>query len=109
MPIEPGYKTTEFWATLLGDIVAILALFHIGIPNASQLIQAVAVLGAAIVTAVYSHGRSRIKTAQVAAPLPATLSVTASTPAPSTATSTTMTVAPGVTVPAATSANTPAT
>ena len=61
-----GYTTTEFYTTLFTNVVAILALFGVAIPNDNQIIQAVAVLGAALANAVYAHGRSRIKAASVA-------------------------------------------
>jgi predicted Kef-type K+ transport protein len=64
MQPTPGYTTTEFWATLLADIVAILALFHVGLPaHTPDYVQAVALLASAIATGIYTHSRQQLKVA----------------------------------------------
>lgn len=62
--MKPGVRSTEFYTTLLTNVFAILALFGLAIPNDNAIIQAVAVIGAALANAVYAHGRSTLKAAQ---------------------------------------------
>lgn len=76
---KPGYTTTEFWSTLFGQIVALVVIVRpsvIPAGNAAPLVQALAVIAAAIGAAAYSAGRSRVKvaagSATVIAPGPAT-------------------------------------
>jgi predicted Kef-type K+ transport protein len=69
MQPTPGYTTTEFWATLLADIVAILALFHVGLPaHTPDYVQAVALLASAIATGIYTHSRQQLNVAALQAP-----------------------------------------
>lgn len=63
-----GYLTTEFYVTLLGNVIAILALFKIGLPSdTSGLVQAAALLAAFIANAVYANARKGVKQAASAA------------------------------------------
>jgi|GEM_PF-2592692 len=63
--LKPGYQTTEFWQTLLVDIVAIMTLFGVHIPNSDATINALATIAAllasALVTHSYTRGRSMLK------------------------------------------------
>lgn len=68
--MKPGYRSTEFYTTLLTNVFAILTLFGVAIPDNNAIIQAVAVIGAALANAVYAHGRSTLKaTANAPAPI----------------------------------------
>jgi hypothetical protein len=70
--IKPGYQTTEFWQTLLTNLIAVLALFGVQVTTSDDVIHAVAVIAAlltsAIVTHSYTQGRSRVKVAQLHMP-----------------------------------------
>ena len=74
-PAKPGFTTSEFWQTLLTNllavIVAIASLFNTDIdtPTVAALTPAIAVLAAAIASGLYARARSTVKsaTAQAAA------------------------------------------
>lgn len=62
MNIKPGYKTTEFWVTILVTLVGILQLTGvIGNEEGQQWIDVLTPLILAIVPAVYAYGRSQVK------------------------------------------------
>lgn len=63
---KPGWATSEFWATLLTQIVALIAFFDPSL-NAGQWVQPLSVVAAGLATAVYAYGRAHLKTAHVAA------------------------------------------
>jgi flagellar motor component MotA len=75
---KPGYTTSEFWSTLLGQLVALVVIVRPSViigTNLAPLVQAFAVLAAAVASAAYSHSRGRVKVAAgsavVVAPGPA--------------------------------------
>lgn len=67
--MKPGVKTTEWWSTLITDVIAVVAVVHPGftLPGGTQLIGGLAAAGAALSTAVYSFGRSKVKAAAAVA------------------------------------------
>lgn len=71
--IKPGYQTTEFWQTLLTNLIALLALFGVQVATSDDVIHAIAVIAAlltsALVTHSYTQGRSRVKVAQLQTPI----------------------------------------
>jgi hypothetical protein len=70
--IKPGYQTTEFWQTLLVNVIALLALFGVHITASNDFINAIAVIAALLASAIVTHGytlgRSRVKAARLQAP-----------------------------------------
>lgn len=60
---KPGFTTSEWWGNVLVQLIALLALLHPGFAVGGQLVQALAVVAAAVSQAAYSHGRSRVKVA----------------------------------------------
>jgi hypothetical protein len=71
--VDPGYTTTEFWQTLLVNLVAcgvaIGSLFsnHFNLNGLNAIVPSVAVVAAAISQSFYSHSRSKVKAAAQAA------------------------------------------
>jgi hypothetical protein len=66
MKPAPGFTTTEFYTTLLMNIIAILALFGVHLSSGtSQYTQAIAVLAAGIATGIYTHSRQQVKVASI--------------------------------------------
>jgi hypothetical protein len=61
--MKPGILTTEFWATVLTNGIAAVAIIHPGfkLPGGSSSITTFATLAAAGSTAVYTAGRSWLK------------------------------------------------
>lgn len=60
---KPGFTTSEWWATVLVQAVALLALLHPGFEIGGELVQALAVLGSSLSGAAYSYSRGRVKVA----------------------------------------------
>lgn len=60
---KPGFTTSEWWVTLIVQVVAVLALLHPGFTVGGEWVQAMALIGSALSAAAYSHGRSRVKVA----------------------------------------------
>jgi hypothetical protein len=60
-PVKPGYKTTEFYLTLAGDIVALLLVSDV-IKSESGL-KFVALAGAIIGRVLYQISRAKAKAA----------------------------------------------
>ncbi len=61
MDPKTGYRTTEFWVTVLTHVAWVVAVvFH---RDLSNYVPAAAVLAAAIATAVYSVSRGQVKSA----------------------------------------------
>ncbi len=71
--IKPGYQTTEFWQTLLVNVIALLALFGVHVAASDDVLHAIAVIAALLASAIVTHGytlgRSRVKAAHLQAPL----------------------------------------
>ena len=73
---KPGYKTTEFWMTAITSIVAaVIALLSVRgllsneegelwLQLAQTLAATISPIVIAIVTAVYTNGRSKVKAGQ---------------------------------------------
>jgi len=65
---KDGWRSTEFWATLLTNVGGLLALFGVHVPIASPAVSGVvsAVGGAiaAVSTVYYTVQRSRVKRAE---------------------------------------------
>ncbi len=66
MEITPGYKTTEFWLTLLTNIGGLLVMTHvISVDASNQLSQTVQAVAAAIVNIMtlisYFKARTEVK------------------------------------------------
>jgi hypothetical protein len=67
--VDPGYTTTEFWQTLLVNIVAcgvaIGSLFsnNFNLNGLNAIVPSVAVFAAAASQAFYSHSRAKVKVA----------------------------------------------
>jgi len=58
-PLKPGYKTTEFWVTLITQILGIVALFGKFTPEqATALTSAMIQIAGAVSTAAASFGYS---------------------------------------------------
>lgn len=60
MDIKPGYKTTEFWLTVLATVVGLVVASG-GAPHAGPVAQALALIGSALATAGYSVSRGNAK------------------------------------------------
>lgn len=56
--VEPGYTTTEFWATVGVDIASIVAIFHPGFNAPPALAQSLSAIASGIATLGYSFARS---------------------------------------------------
>jgi hypothetical protein len=73
---KPGFTTSEWWTTIIVQLVAVLALLHPGFAIGGEWVQALALIGSAVSGAAYTHGRARVKVAAgsalVVAPGPAT-------------------------------------
>lgn len=75
---EPGYQSTEFWQTLLTNLLAVAVsaaeVLGVGIDSTAvqAVVPAVALIASAIATACYAHSRSRLKAAHAAAAAPQT-------------------------------------
>ena len=69
--MKPGVKTTEFWQTLIAQVIAVIAVVHPGfaLPGNGALEAGMAAAAAAVATATYGWGRAKVK-ATVAAPNP---------------------------------------
>jgi hypothetical protein len=71
--VDPGYTTTEFWQTLLVNVVAAVVAIgtifrtNFNLNGAQAAVPAAAVLAAAIAQAFYSHSRATVKVAAQAA------------------------------------------
>lgn len=72
---KPGYTTTEFWSTIIAQVLALIVIVRPSVITAGDtapLVQALAVIAAAIGSSAYSASRSRVKvaagTATVVAP-----------------------------------------
>ena len=66
--IEPGYTTTEFWTTLLTEVIAGVVAFmalakNVSIANVQAVVPSVALLAAAIAQFFYSRSRAAVKVA----------------------------------------------
>jgi len=65
--MTPGYKTTEFYVSLLTYLLAILSLFGLHFANADNLVQSVAVVASLVVPGIasifYTHSRTNLKAA----------------------------------------------
>jgi hypothetical protein len=67
--VDPGYTTTEFWQTLLVNLVAcgvaIGSLFsnHFNLDGVNAIVPSIAVVAAAISQTFYSHSRAKVKAA----------------------------------------------
>jgi uncharacterized membrane protein len=74
MDVKPGYQTTEFWVTILTNIIGIVALFHPVNASVTGNIPAIAGILAMIAgNVVYILSRGQVKAAaSVAAALPTT-------------------------------------
>lgn len=79
MDVKPGFTTSEFWVTLLTNIVGIVFLIHpSAIAGQTQdtvtpiLTQVAAFLAIIASTVSYIISRSNVKTAAAAAPAPTT-------------------------------------
>ncbi len=81
--VEPGWTTTEFYQTLLvqvvAAVVALVTLFRSGfnLSGLQAIIPTIAVAAAAIAQAIYSISRSRTKSAASAAAVAAVTSANA--------------------------------
>jgi hypothetical protein len=82
--IKPGYQTTEFWQTLLVNVIALLALFGVHVAASDDVLHAIAVIAALLASAVVTHGytlgRSRVKAARLQTPSHLTPDVSGITP-----------------------------
>lgn len=56
--VEPGYTTTEFWATIGVIVTSIAAVFHPGFSAPPALVQALGFGASGIATLGYSFARS---------------------------------------------------
>lgn len=72
--MKSGYKTTEFWLTLLAQVLPVLVLTGVLTPNEAETVQNVAgnaitagfaFGGALIALAVYVYGRAKVKAAEM--------------------------------------------
>ncbi|MBI4714431.1 MAG: hypothetical protein HY760_00530 [Nitrospirae bacterium] len=62
--MKPGWKTTEFWKTVITSVTMLAAAFGIIIPvDVDALVQAALVVGSAVVTVGYSISRGIAKRA----------------------------------------------
>lgn len=64
MTPKPGYATTEFWATIIVHVLALIALVHPGIDTGTWT-QPLAVIAAGLGTAFYSLSRAHVKKASL--------------------------------------------
>lgn len=60
---NPGYRTTEFWLTLAGEVVS--ALVVSGVFESDQALKILALAGAIIARVAYTIARSKTKTEPV--------------------------------------------
>jgi len=58
---KPGYTTTEFWVTIFTTIVSMVVVIHPGFHLDSSLVQALAVVAAALSSGLYSISRAKAK------------------------------------------------
>ena len=59
---KPGYKTTELYVTLLTNVIGLLVLYNVLTAEEAEAWQGVAaVLVPAISNAIYTYGRSMVK------------------------------------------------
>jgi len=72
--MKSGYKTTEFWLTLLAQALPILVLTGVLTPHEADVVRGVAgdaittgfaFGGALIALAVYIYGRAQVKAAEL--------------------------------------------
>lgn len=63
---KPGWTTSEFWTTLIAQVISLITLIHpdsvVKVGDAG-LVQAFSVIAAAIATAFYAHSRATVKSA----------------------------------------------
>lgn len=72
MDVKPGYQTTEFWITLLGNVVGIVSLFHPVSATVTSNIPMIAGILVMVATNVsYFITRSNVKVAASQASVPA--------------------------------------
>ena len=70
--MKPGWQTTEFWITLLTNIVGIVNLFHPVVVSAGTIGAVAGVLVLIVTNVAYILSRAHVKSAaSVAAALPA--------------------------------------
>jgi hypothetical protein len=62
---KPGFTTSEFWSTLITQVLALIALVHPSTDTGvrPEYVQAFALLASAVAAAAYAHGRSKVKVA----------------------------------------------
>lgn len=58
--MKPGYKTTEFWLTLLATIVGMLTASG-AFADAGSVAKGLALVGSALAAAGYSYSRAQVK------------------------------------------------
>lgn len=58
--MKPGIRTTEFWVSILQQVIAIVALFH---PDLSETIKMVALGAAGVGGATFTGARAYVKAA----------------------------------------------
>lgn len=57
--VKPGYKSTEFWLTLVATIIG--AVLASGITGDNQWVQMVGAIASVLAPAAYARGRSLVK------------------------------------------------
>lgn len=55
---KPGYKTTEFWLSLLAVVVSAITPYLTGMPKTAQI---VGIIGAVLTTLGYTTARTSVK------------------------------------------------
>lgn len=67
MAPKPGWTTTEFWLTLLTNIVAGLTLLHPGfhLPAGAHVTESWAIVAAGLANGAYSFSRGKVKASAV--------------------------------------------
>lgn len=85
MTPKPGFLTTEFWATIIAHVLALVTLVHPGTDTGTWT-QPLAVVAAGLATAFYSLSRAHVKRASLVGTAAAVVKDVTAPAAPSTVT-----------------------
>lgn len=68
MDVKPGYQTSEFWLTIMTNILNIVNLFHPVTVAQPVLVQVAGIIATVAVTVSYFITRNNVKVAAASAP-----------------------------------------